>query len=98
MEPGILNRIDRVILLGGAEYVVEAQLMMNRLESVPGGGGIQFYNVVSRENDILDLLGENFGPRTFGNSNVIGHNGLDMEDNSNLVYNTKHEIPLFRHA
>ena len=83
---GILDRIDRVILLGGAEYVVEAQLMMKRLELAQRGeNGIQFYNVVSRENDILDLLGENFGPRTFGNSNVIGHNGLDMEDNINLA-------------
>ena len=82
---GIPDRIDRVILLGSAEYVVEALLMMKRLESVTGSGGIRFYNVVSRENDILDVLGENFGPRTFGNSNVIGHNGLDMEDSSNLA-------------
>ena len=82
--PDILGRLDRIILLGGAEYVVEAQLMMKRLGS-GAGGNIRFYNVVSRENDILDLLGENFGPRTFGNSNVIGHNGLDMEDNSTLA-------------
>ena len=58
--------------------------MMRRLESMRGGG-IRFYNVVSRENDVLDLLGENFGPRTFGNSNVIGHNGLDMEEYTNLA-------------
>ena len=28
---------------------------------------------------MLDKLAENFGPRTFGNSQVIGHNGLDVE-------------------
>jgi hypothetical protein len=79
-QTDVLKRIDRTIILGGAEYVVEARLMLDRL----GGAGmrkhIQFYNVVSRENDVLDMLGENFGPRTFGNSNVIGHNGLDVEE------------------
>ena len=40
--------------------------------------GPTFYNVGCRENDVLDWLGENFGPRTFGNTNVIGHNGLGL--------------------
>ena len=38
--------------------------------------------MVSRENDVLDKLGENFGPRTFGNTQVVGHNGLDVETRS----------------
>lgn len=76
-RPSLLPRLGRVLLLGGAEYVVEAQVMMRRLldgnfQSLPS-----FYNIVSRENDVLDKLGENFGPRTFGNSQVIGHNGLE---------------------
>jgi hypothetical protein len=80
----VLKRIDRAIILGGAEYVVEARLMLQRLSAVDMKGHIQFYNMVSRENDVLDKLGENFGPRTFGNSNVIGHNGLDVEDPKSL--------------
>ncbi len=76
----ILDRIDRVIIMGGAEYVVEARHMLSRLNDVGAADDISFYNIVSRENDVLDKLGENFGPRTFGNSNVIGHNGLDVED------------------
>ncbi|MBK8977725.1 MAG: hypothetical protein IPM29_17600 [Planctomycetes bacterium] len=79
----LIGRLRRIVILGGAEYVVEAQLMMQRLlrlaDSDPSGATRlpSFYNVVSRENDVLDVLAENFGPRTFGNSQVIGHNGLD---------------------
>lgn len=64
----VMERIGRVVLLGGAEYVVEAQLLMRRLGVAGLARRPQFYNVVSRENDVLDKLGENFGPRTFGNS------------------------------
>ena len=78
-QKNILRRLDRALILGGAEYVVEARLMLDRLAEAGLRNHIQFYNVVSRENDVLDKLGENFGPRTFGNSNVIGHNGLDVE-------------------
>lgn len=79
-RPELLARLGQIIILGGAEYVVEAQLMIRRLHesgspSLPG-----IYNIVSRENDVLDKLGENFGPRTFGNTNVIGHNGLDVKN------------------
>ncbi|MEM8590452.1 MAG: hypothetical protein AAGG65_20515 [Pseudomonadota bacterium] len=80
----LLERIGRVIILGGSEYVVEARVMLHRLDQVGMADRIEFYNVVSRENDVLDKLGENFGPITFGNSNVIGHNGLDVEDPANL--------------
>lgn len=80
----LLDRIDKVIILGGAEYVVEARLMLRRLSSVGRLDDISFYNVVSRENDVLDKLGENFGPRTFGNTNVVGHNGLDVEETRSL--------------
>lgn len=77
----LVGSIDRVIFLGGAEYVVEAQLMKSRLQRMTGIAATpSFYNIVSRENDVLDKLGENFGPRTFGNSQVIGHNGLDVEN------------------
>ena len=74
-EPA-LGRLGRVILLGGAEYVVEAQLMLRRLIALGLPAGTAFYNVISRENQVLDLLAENFGPRTFGNSQVVGHDGL----------------------
>jgi hypothetical protein len=74
----LLARVGRIVILGGAEYVVEAQLTQARLNALALDGGLAVYNVVSRENDVLDVLGENFGPRTFGNSNVIGHNGLDI--------------------
>jgi hypothetical protein len=72
----MLERLGRVIILGGSEYVVEAQLMQRRLESLPLQSRPDFYNIITRENDVLDKLGENFGPRTFGNTQVIGHNGL----------------------
>lgn len=74
-----LPRLGRIIMMGGAEYVVEAQLMYRRIMACPMGRaqGPMIYNIGCRENDVLDKLGENFGPRTFGNTNVIGHNGLD---------------------
>ncbi len=80
----LLARLDRVVTLGGSEYVVEARLMLRRLHGVEMGEALSFYNVVSRENDVLDKLAENFGPITFGNSNVIGHNGLDVENPDSL--------------
>ena len=76
-RPDLLPRLGQVVLLGGAEYVVEAQVMLTRLLDGDHPSLPAFYNIVSRENDVLDKLGENFGPRTFGNSQVIGHNGLD---------------------
>lgn len=90
----LLDRLGRVILLGGSEYIVEAQLMYSRLEKLgymkpdaakrPDGDppGPSFYNIACRENDVLDTLAENFGPRTFGNSQVIGHNGLSARPRS----------------
>lgn len=86
----IVKAIDRVIILAGAEKVMEAQLMMKRLnrtandtdgESSPKFSEIpSFYNVVSRENDVLDHLGENFMPSSPGSKQVIGHNGLEAND------------------
>lgn len=79
-QPELLARMGQIIILGGAEYVVEAQLMIRRLYESGASSLPSFYNIVSRENDVLDKLGENFGPRTFGNTNVIGHNGLDVQN------------------
>ncbi len=75
------RRLGRVILLGGAEYIFEAQLVYSRLRTLGfdasvEGFGPQFYNVGCRENDVLDKFGEWFGPRGPGNHEVIGHNGL----------------------
>lgn len=75
------RRLGRVIMMGGAEYIFEAQLVYQRLHSLgfdasAQGFGPQFYNIGCKENDVLDLLAENFGPRGFGNHDVIGHNGL----------------------
>ncbi len=83
----LLDRIERAIILGGAEYVLEARHMLRRLRDVGRLNTIRFFNVVSRENDVLDKLGENFGPDFFGNTNVIGHNGLDVENPENLGQN-----------
>ena len=86
----IVKAIDRVIILAGAEKVMEAQLMMKRLnrtaKDTDGEGSPKFskipsfYNVVSRENDVLDHLGENFMPSSPGSKQVIGHNGLEAND------------------
>ena len=73
-----IRRLGRVLILGGSEYVVEAQLMYRRIRDLDVTRRPDFYNFVSRETDVLDILAENFGPRTFGNSQVIGHNGLDI--------------------
>ncbi len=73
----LLDGIERVVILGGSEYVFEAQLMSNRIAARPDAAAPSFYNIVSRENDVLDILGENFGPGSFGNHQVIGHNGLE---------------------
>ncbi len=79
-DMGFIPRLGRILILGGAEYVVEAQLMFRRVldAGLPADQGPIFYNIGCRENDVLDKLAENFGPRTFGNTNVIGHNGLDL--------------------
>ena len=81
----MLKTIDKVIILAGAEKVMEAQLMMRRLNRAFRNGDEvdkipSFYNVVSRENDVLDHLGENFMPASPGSKQVIGHNGLEAND------------------
>ena len=79
-----LDSIGRVIVLGGSEYTGEAQLMYNRIAEVGRRRGWnahlgpQFYNIVSRENDVLDWFAENFGPKSFfSKTQVVGHNGLE---------------------
>lgn len=84
----MFRRLGRLVLMGGSEYVVEAQIFNERLLalSVSDGWTADFapyvYNFGAKENDVLDVLAENFGPRTFGNSQVIGHNGLETGDRS----------------
>lgn len=85
----MFRHLDRIVLIGGSEYVVEAQIFYQRLLLLASTDNWQIgdeppigpvvYNIGSRENDVLDLLGENFGPRTFGNTQVIGHNGLGRD-------------------
>ena len=55
--------------------------MCQRLEALSLGAdsGPTVYNFVSYKNDVLDVLAENCGPRFFGNSQVIGHNGLETK-------------------
>lgn len=79
-----LKTVGRVIFLGGSEYTGEAQVMYHRMIEIAqenqwnASQGPQFYNIVSRENDILDTLAENFGPKSFfSNTQVVGHNGLE---------------------
>lgn len=85
---GLFRRLGRIVLMGGSEYVVEAQIFNERLLALaardgwPADGGPFVYNFGSNENDVLDTLAENFGPRTFGNSQVIAHNGLETGDRS----------------
>ena len=81
----LLSRIGRVILLGGSEYTDDARQMYTSLmrearqQKWAADVGPNFYNIVSRENAVLDVLAENFGPRGLfsSNSQVIGHNGLE---------------------
>ena len=81
----LLKRIGRVILLGGSEYTDDARKMytslMREAKRAKWGPdeGPQFYNIVSRENAVLDVFAENFGARGLfsSNSQVIGHNGLE---------------------
>lgn len=82
----LLRWLDRVVLLAGAEKVLEAQLMMTHLNgwaaAVRPERRPSFFNILSRENDVLDKLGENFGPASPGSKQVIGHNGLEKIDPS----------------
>jgi len=79
-----LKRLDRIVILGGAEYVREAQVLYDEINrddlGLKNTESCFIYNVGCRENDVLDTLAENFGPRFFGNSQVIGHNGLNHRD------------------
>jgi hypothetical protein len=79
-----MDRIGRVVILGGSEYSGEANILYRRLEQhvadrrLGQADGPFVYNIVSRENDVLDKLAENFGPKSFfSDSQVIGHNGLE---------------------
>lgn len=51
---GLVERVGRVIILGGSEYTGEANIfyrrMQNRLASFADDQGVQVYNIVSREN------------------------------------------------
>jgi pimeloyl-ACP methyl ester carboxylesterase len=80
----LVDRIGRVIMLGGSEYSGEANILYKRMmehvreRKLKRNQGPYVYNVVSRENDILDKLAENFGPKSFfTDSQVVGHNGLE---------------------
>lgn len=79
-----LKRLDRIVILGGAEYVREAQVLYDEVNrndlNLANTESCFVYNVGCRENDVLDTLAENFGPIFFGNSQVIGHNGLAHSD------------------
>lgn len=73
----VLGAISRVIILGGAERVAEAQLMQRRLRELDlGNRRPVIYNMVSRENDVLDLLAENFVAQGPGNNSAVGRAGL----------------------
>jgi hypothetical protein len=77
----VVRNLDRVVILGGAEYVRDAQETFHEVTRVCAPGeGPAFYNVTCRENDVLDKLAENFGPRGFGNHAVVGHDGLGFDD------------------
>ncbi|MFN9357590.1 MAG: hypothetical protein ACK6A4_12355 [Alphaproteobacteria bacterium] len=85
----LLSRLGRVVILGGSEYTGEANIMYSRVMTLASSGGWTadmgptFYNIVSRENDVLDKLAENFGPKSFfSDSQVIGHNGLQARKNA----------------
>ena len=87
LDPVVLKRIGRVIILGGSEYCGEARTMYTliREEEKQQGWkaeqGPNFYNIVSGENAILNIFAENFGPRSFfSNTQVIGHNGLETRN------------------
>ena len=84
-RPDLIALIDKVIILAGAEKVLEAQLMMARLNRPNHSDAVitktpRFYNFVSRENDVLDVLAENFSPSGPGSQQVVGHNGLENVD------------------
>ena len=86
-RPDLIKRLNKVIILAGSEKVMEAQLMMGRLNCGVGNGKtigklLKFYNFVSRENDVLDVFAENFSPAAPGSNQVIGHNGLEQVDPS----------------
>lgn len=78
-----LAAVDRVLILAGAELVLEAQLLLAAWRDAHGPDiPARFYNFASRENDVLDVLAENFGPSSAGSKQAIGHNGLEQIDDA----------------
>ncbi len=81
----LLSRIGRVIILGGSEYSDEGRLLHSRLidreqKKTLNNADLSIYNIVSKENAVLDLLGENFGPKSlFTKESVVGRYGLRTE-------------------
>ncbi len=59
---------DRVVILGGAEMVPQARIAARRSPNV------QYLNVMSTTDDVLDLMAEHFTPGTA--RAAIGHDGV----------------------
>ena len=71
----LLERIGRVILVGGAEYTTPTLEMLRQVQKVRPEGP-SFYNFMARRDRILSLLAQRFHPVNLKLRRVIGQSGL----------------------
>ena len=71
----LMNRIGRVIIVGGAEYTTPTVDMLDEVRKVRPEGP-SFYNFMARRDRILSLLAQRFHPVNLKLRRVIGQSGL----------------------
>ncbi|HEY1187087.1 MAG TPA: hypothetical protein VGE74_05485 [Gemmata sp.] len=74
---GVLRRVGRVILVGGAEYAVHAQGVLDALRDAGAKDGPLFYNFMARRDRVLDILAQKCRPVDKNLTRTIGLVGLD---------------------
>jgi hypothetical protein len=75
--PALFGRLGRIIILGGAEYVLAAQKLVAAMKPLPKKPEI--YNIGCKSDDVLIHLGQNFGPGEDGDHRTIGIHGLALD-------------------
>ena len=75
---GVLARVGRVVIVGGAEYTRPARDMLAAVRAVRPRGP-EFYNFLARRDRILGLLAQRFHPVGLDLRRVVGLSGLGAD-------------------
>jgi pimeloyl-ACP methyl ester carboxylesterase len=83
----VLERVDRVVIIGGAEYSEAARATLDALTSRGLANVPQFYNFTAQRDRVLQYLAEEFRPvADIGTYHTVGRFGLDeMQKRSNWI-------------